>query len=75
MAKLIQTREEKLMKQNYFNSREELKLVCDDFLAIEKNPSKHLLWKYGLGEAVADKKSREAEFNNWLEKFFPNSLK
>ena len=75
MGKLILAREEKLLKQMFFSCREELKEVAADFIQIHENPTKHLLWKYGVGEGILNSKKRELEFFNWLRTFFPNLLK
>ena len=75
MGKLVLAREEKLLKQEFFSSREELQELAQDFIQIHENPTKHLLWKYGVGRGILDSKMRELEFFNWLRTFFPNLLK
>ena len=75
MAKLILARKEKLLKQGHFECEQQIQTLHDDFIQIEEKPNKHLLWKYGLGEAIVQPEIREVEFFNWLEKFFPKSLK
>ena len=63
MGKLIfGDREEKLLKQEFFSSREELQELAQDFIQIHENPTKHLLWKYGVGNGILDSKMRELEF-------------
>ena len=75
MAKLFLARKEKLIRQKYFENEQQIKQIHDDFIQIENRPSKHLLWKYGLGDSMVDEKLRELEFFNWLVQFFPNLLK
>ena len=75
MGKLLLARKEKLIKQDYFESEIEVQQLHDDFIRLEKAPTKHLLWKYGVGEALSNKDLREIEFKNWLKHFFPNLLK
>ena len=75
MAKLLLARKEKLIRQRHFDTDEQVMEVHDDFIALEQSPTKHLMWKYGVGEAITKRKMRELEFFNWLKKFFPNSLK
>lgn len=75
MGKLLFARKEKLLKQKYFETEAEIKQLHDDFLQIEQSPTKHLLWKYGIGDGLSNLNLRDIEFKNWLQHFFPNLLK
>ena len=75
VGKLFLARTEKLIKQNYFKDESEVQALHDDFIEMHYRPTKHLMWKYGVGEAIIECSLREIEFRNWLEKFFPNLLK
>ena len=77
VARLIIAREEKLIKQNYFQSKEDLMVFVNDLEKIfENNNNKDLRWKYGIDEDVIDDKIRQLEFVNWLNKIvIPHSKK
>jgi len=69
VARLIIAREEKLIKQNYFQSREDLMTYVEDLEKIFNDPSrKDLRWKYGIDEDVVEDSIRQLEFVNWLNK-------
>ena len=69
MAKLIMAREEKLIKQGYFRSHEDLITYSNDLEAIFKdNSRKDLRWKYVIEDDVVDDSIRHTEFINWLKK-------
>ena len=69
MAKLIMAREEKLIKQGYFKSHEDLINYSKDLEEVFKdNSRKDLRWKYVIEDDVVDDKIRHTEFINWLEK-------
>ncbi|MCB0732703.1 MAG: type 1 glutamine amidotransferase, partial [Ignavibacteriae bacterium] len=77
VARLIIAREEKLIKQNYFQSKEDLMVFVNDLEKIFENKNnKDLRWKYGIDEDVIDDKIRQLEFVNWLNKIvIPHSKK
>jgi len=69
VARLIIAREEKLIKQNYFSSKNDLMNYVEDLEKIFTNKNnKDLRWKYGIDEDVLDDKIRQLEFVNWLNK-------
>jgi len=69
MAKLIMAREEKLIKQGYFKSHEDLMTYSNDLEEIFKdNSRKDLRWKYVIEDDVVDDSIRHTEFINWLKK-------
>ncbi|MBK7106962.1 MAG: type 1 glutamine amidotransferase [Ignavibacteriae bacterium] len=69
VARLIIAREEKLIKQNYFNSKEDLMNYVQDLETIFENKNnKDLRWKYGIDEDVLQDSIRQLEFVNWLNK-------
>lgn len=69
IARLIIAREEKLIKQNYFASKEDLLNYAEDLEKIYSDKNrKDLRWKYGIDDDVIDDKIRQVEFVNWLNK-------
>ncbi|RLD83163.1 MAG: type 1 glutamine amidotransferase [Bacteroidetes bacterium] len=69
MAKLIMAREEKLIKQGYFKSREDLIVYSNDLEEIfNDNSRKDLRWKYVIDDDVVQDSIRHTEFINWIEK-------
>ncbi len=69
VARLIIAREEKLIKQNYFQGHEDLMIYVEDLEKIYNDPSrKDLRWKYGIDEDVVEDSIRQLEFVNWLNK-------
>jgi GMP synthase (glutamine-hydrolysing) len=77
VARLIIAREEKLIKQNYFSSKNDLINYVEDLEKIfNDNNNKDLRWKYGIDNDVLDDGIRQLEFVNWLNKIvIPNSNK
>ncbi len=69
VARLILAREEKLLKQNYFQTPADLKTFAKDLETIfNDNSRKDLKWKYAIDEDVLDDSIRHIEFVNWLNK-------
>ncbi len=69
MARLVIAREEKLIKQNYFRSKEDLLAYSQDLEEIyNDNSRKDLRWKYAIDEDVLLDEIRQLEFVNWLKK-------
>ncbi|MBK8946179.1 MAG: type 1 glutamine amidotransferase [Ignavibacteriae bacterium] len=69
IARLIIAREEKLIKQNYFKSKDDLMIYVNDLEKIfADNSNKHLRWKYGIDDDVLNDSIRQLEFVNWLNK-------
>ncbi len=77
IARLIIAREEKLIKQNYFESYDDLMAYVEDLEKIfHNNSQKDLRWKYGIDEDVLSDSIRQLEFVNWLKKIvIPHSEK
>ncbi|MEE9430731.1 MAG: type 1 glutamine amidotransferase [Melioribacteraceae bacterium] len=69
VARLIIAREEKLIKQNYFKSSDDLKKFVEDLETIfSDNSRKDLRWKYGIDDDVLSDSIRQLEFANWIKK-------
>jgi len=69
VARLIIAREEKLIRQNYFQNKEDLVTYAEDLEKIFNDQSrKDLRWKYAVDEDVLDDSIRQLEFVNWLNK-------
>jgi len=69
MARLMIAREEKLIKQNYFRTKEDLLAFSKDLEEIyNDNSRKDLRWKYAIDEDVISDEIRQLEFVNWLKK-------
>lgn len=77
VARLIIAREEKLIKQNYFQGKDDLMVYVEDLEKIYNDHSrKDLRWKYGIDEDVIEDSIRQLEFVNWLNKLVvPNAEK
>ena len=69
VARLIVAREEKLTREGYFRSHEDMVQYVKDLETIYKDPSrKDLKWKYAIDETLLSDEIRELEFANWLKK-------
>lgn len=69
VARLIMAREDKLLKQNYFQNHDDLMTYVKDLESIfSDNSRKDLRWKYGIDEDVLSDEIRQLEFVNWLNK-------
>lgn len=69
VARLIIARDEKLIKQNYFQGQNDLMIYVEDLEKIYNDHSrKDLRWKYGIDEDVIEDSIRQLEFVNWLNK-------
>ncbi len=67
MARLISAREEKLMKQGYFRSHQEMVDYVKDLETAFTDPSrKDLRWKYDIDDTVLSEDIRQLEFVNWI---------
>ena len=77
IARLIIAREDKLIKQNYFQGRDDLMVYVEDLEKIfSDNSRKDLRWKYGIDEDVLSDSIRQVEFVNFLKKIvLPHSEK
>lgn len=68
MSGLIQAREEKLTKENYFKGHDDLKEYADQLEAISQDPSrKDLRWKLAIDDDLVSDDIRELEFANWIK--------
>ncbi len=68
IARLILAREERLMRENYFNSKEDmLKYSADLDEIYNDNTRKDLRWKYAIDEDLLSADIREVEFANWIK--------
>ncbi len=69
MARLIEAREEKLTRENYFKSHEAMtELVAQYDEIVKSDDTKDLRWKLAIDEDLLDDDIRELEFKNWLTK-------
>ncbi len=76
LARLIIAREEKLTREGYFNSHEDLTNFAEDLETIFKDPSrKDLRWKLAIDEDLLSDNIRELEFANWLNYRVVNKIK
>jgi GMP synthase (glutamine-hydrolysing) len=56
-----------LVKEGLFESEAGLATFADEMRQLEQRPPpKHLLWRYGLGAALADPRPRYTELRQWL---------
>ena len=69
VARLILSREEKLTRQGYFGSHEEMVRYSEDLESIYNNTDlKNLRWQYAVDDDVLTDEIRQLEFVNWLNK-------
>ena len=69
VARLITAREEKLTREGYFNSHEDLIEYVEQLETIYKdNSRKDLKWKLAIDNDLLSDEIRELEFVNWLNK-------
>ncbi len=69
VARLILSREEKLTKQGYFTSHNEMVKYSEDLESIYNNTNlKNLRWQYAVDDDVLSDEIRQLEFVNWLNK-------
>lgn len=69
VARLILTREEKLTKQGYISSHDELVRFSDNLESIFYDTNqKNLRWQYAVDDDILDDGIRQLEFVNWLKK-------
>ena len=68
IARLILAREERLMRENYFNSKEDMLKYSADLDEIYKDETrKDLRWKYAIDDDLLSADIRECEFANWIK--------
>lgn len=68
IARLILAREKRLMRENYFNSKEDMLKYSADLDEIYKDETrKDLRWKYAIDEDLLSADIRECEFANWIK--------
>ena len=69
VARLILAREEKLTKQGYFSSHDEMVNYSENLESIYNNANqKNLRWQYAVDDDILDDGIRQLEFVNWLNK-------
>jgi GMP synthase (glutamine-hydrolysing) len=67
MARLIEAREEKLIKAGYFVDHDDLMAYVEKLDALVKVPDrKDLRWQLRIDEDILDDAIRECEFRNWV---------
>lgn len=67
VARLILAREEKLTKQGYFSSHEEMVAYPEGLESIFNNKDqKNLCWQYAVDDDILSDGIRQLEFVNWL---------
>ena len=68
MAPLIRSREEKLLRENFFADKAALHSYADDLAALAAEPErKDLRWKLAIDDDVLDDDRRQIEFAQWVE--------
>lgn len=77
IARLIEARKEKLMKQGFFKSHDDVKKYVNQFDTIFADPSrKDLRWQHAIDDDLLEDSIRQKEFENWLNKVvIPKSAK
>jgi GMP synthase (glutamine-hydrolysing) len=77
VAKLIVAREEKLIREGYFNNPDSLLQYVKKLETIyTDNSRKDLRWQYGIDDDLLEDSIRQCEFVNWLNKIvIPKSKK
>ncbi|MCK5672272.1 MAG: type 1 glutamine amidotransferase [Spirochaetales bacterium] len=69
VARLILSREEKLTRQGYFSSHDEMVRFSEVLESIYNNTDlKNLRWQYAVDDDVLTDEIRQLEFVNWLNK-------
>ena len=72
MAKLILARQEKLIRQGFFNTSQQVEEYSAMLENIDKNPSdKALCWQYAIDRDLIDQEYRCLEFTNFMQEMFP----
>lgn len=73
MARLIEARDEKLIKLGFFRNADDLRGYVAGLDALAKEPSRwDLRWQYSIDDDILDDTTRELEFKNWLHAFVLN---
>jgi GMP synthase (glutamine-hydrolysing) len=71
VARLIEARDEKLIKLGFFKDLAALKDYTGRLDALVAEPDrKDLRWQLGIDEDIMDDGIRELEFANWVKHFF-----
>ena len=69
VARLIQAREEKLTRQGYFSSHEEMVRYSENLESIFNDTNhKNLRWQYAVDDDILSDEIRQLEFVNWINK-------
>lgn len=69
VARLMLAREEKLTKQGYFSSHNEMIRYSEDLESIYNNTQlKNLRWQYAVDDDILSNEIRQLEFVNWINK-------
>ncbi|MCF6335720.1 MAG: type 1 glutamine amidotransferase [Spirochaetales bacterium] len=69
VSRLILTREEKLTRQGYFRSHDEMLKYSENLKSIFNDPDqKNLRWQYAVDDDILVDEIRQLEFVNWLNK-------
>jgi GMP synthase (glutamine-hydrolysing) len=67
MARLTVAREERLLRENFVKTSQELMSLVDKMEALHLEPDrKDLRWQLAIDDDVLDQKIRQCEFANWL---------
>ena len=68
IGSLIAAREERLTKQGFFSSKEEVKNMVEQYRSLNENQEKKdLKWQLGIDDDLINQRTRQHEFNNWLQ--------
>lgn len=68
VSALVRSREEKLLRENFFADATALNAYADDLAALAKDPDrKDLRWKLAIDDDVLDDDRRQIEFAQWVE--------
>lgn len=68
MAKLMIARTEKLIRLKFFENKEQVELLSEEYVRLSKNIElKPISWKYGIDKDILQAPVREQEFARWIE--------
>ncbi len=71
MAKLIQTRKEKLTELGFFKNTNDAQKYLAMMEKLHNDPTrKDLMWQLGIDEDILSDEIRQCEFRNWTETYF-----
>lgn len=69
MARLLVAREQKLTREGFFQSHEDLMQYVEKLETLSRNPDrKDLRWQLDIDDDVLSDRLRQVEFHNWVEK-------